>query len=185
LKHVKGFADVWLLKDLPNDILEKLSMKRQDMGIDIVARTPEQKYIAIQCKYKKHTSFKQNILSWKSLSTFYALCLRTGPWEKYIIMTNCIYTRHQGKKTPKDISYCLKTLQNITKDEWLKMCCKTGQTISTIIDVKEEVEVEEEIIELLIKTKPTITKTKLIKKKSDPVLPNKEELRKLRNNFFK
>jgi predicted helicase len=97
LKHVKGFADVWLLKDLPTDILEKLSMKRQDMGIDIVARTHD-KYIAIQCKYKKHTSFKQNILSWKALSTFYALCLRTGPWEKYIIMTNCIYTRHQKRR---------------------------------------------------------------------------------------
>jgi predicted helicase len=54
---VKGFADVWLLKYLPIDILEKLSMERQDMGIDIVIRTHHQ-YIAIQCKYKKHTSFK-------------------------------------------------------------------------------------------------------------------------------
>jgi len=50
------------------------------------------------------------------------MCLRTGPWNKYIIMTNCDYTRHQGIKTEKDISICLKTLQNITKDNWLKMC---------------------------------------------------------------
>ena len=62
---------------------------------------------------KKHTSKKKNILSWKSLSTFYALCLRSGPWSKYIIMTNCIYTNHQGIKTEKDLSICLKTLQKI------------------------------------------------------------------------
>jgi hypothetical protein len=50
------------------------------------------------------------------------------------------------------------------------MCCKNGQTI------KEE----KEEIELPIKQKP---KTKL-KKKPQPVVP-KEELRELRNNFFK
>ena len=36
LKYVKGFTNVWLLKDVPVYLLEKLTMKRQDMGIDIV-----------------------------------------------------------------------------------------------------------------------------------------------------
>jgi hypothetical protein len=48
--------------------------------------------------------------------------MRTGPFEKYIIMTNCDYVRHQGEKTNKDISICLKTFQNITKNNWLKLC---------------------------------------------------------------
>jgi predicted helicase len=98
------------------------------MGIDIVAKK-DNKYYAIQCKYKKHTSFKKNILTWKQLSTFYALCLRTGPWEKYIIVTNCEYTRHAGKKTVKDVSICLKTLQGITKEQWTKMCELEGNKI--------------------------------------------------------
>jgi len=130
LKYVKGLENVWLLKHVPPDVLEKLTMKRQDMGIDIVVRKNDGQYIAVQCKYKKGTGFRKNILSWKCLSTFYALCLRTGPWEKYIVMTNCEYTRHQGKKTSQDVSYCLKTLQNITKDEWLKMCQVTGTKIA-------------------------------------------------------
>jgi len=122
LKHIKGYYNVWLLKDVPNDILDKLKMKRKDMGIDIIIEHNDNTFSAVQCKYKKQISYKKNILSWKVLSTFYALCLRTGPWNKYIIMTNCIYTNHQGKKTKEDISYCLKTFQNITKDEWLLMC---------------------------------------------------------------
>jgi len=130
LKYVKGFTNVWLLKDVPAELLTKLSMKRQDMGIDLICETLEGQFIAVQCKYKKPTGFKQNVLSWRSLSTFYALCLRTGPWSKYIIMTNCVYTRHQGKKTAQDVSYCLKTLQNITKEEWLKMCQISGSILS-------------------------------------------------------
>jgi predicted helicase len=130
LKHARSFDEVWRLGDVPEDILDKLGLKRnQDMGIDIVAKK-NGKYYAVQCKYKKHTSFKKNILSWKQLSTFYALCLRTGPWEKYIIVTNCEYTRHAGKKTEKDVSICLKTLQNITKEEWTKMCEIQGNQIN-------------------------------------------------------
>lgn len=156
LKFVKNHKNVWLLKDVPDEILLKLNVARRDMGIDIVVETKEDKFIAVQCKYKKHTSVKLNILSWKSLSTFYALCLRTGPWEKYIVMTNCVYTRHQGKKTKQDVSYCLKTLQNITKDEWLSMCKTSGQKIGAK------------------------------KKKSGKiVVPSKEDIRALRTAYYK
>ena len=127
---------------MPDDILDKLILKRRDMGIDIIVETSDEKYLAVQCKYKKHTGCKLNILSWRTLSTFYALCLRTGPWDKYIIMTNCVYTRHQGKKTPQDVSYCLKTLQNITKDEWLRMCNVSGVKIGSEEQLDEEKAVE-------------------------------------------
>ena len=130
LKHVKGYSNVWRLADVPEHVLGGLGLKRPDMGIDIVAEK-NGKYTAVQCKYKKHTTIKPvNVLSWKSLSTFYALCLRTGPWEKYIVMTNCDYVRHAGKKTPKDLSICLKTLQNTTKEEWTRMCELEGHAVT-------------------------------------------------------
>lgn len=130
LKHVKKYTQVWRLPDVPDEILTKLTVKRQDMGIDLIAEK-NGKYTAIQCKYKKHNTMKpKNILGWKQLSTFYALCLRTGPWEKYIVMTNCDYVRHQGKKTPKDLSICLKSLENITKEEWTLMCEIEGNTLT-------------------------------------------------------
>ena len=127
LLNIKKYSNVWLLKDVPENILVKLQLKRQDMGIDIIVENQGEFY-AVQCKYKKSIKSK-NILSWTQLSTFYALCLQTGPYNKYIIMTNCDYTRHQGNKTIKDLSICLKTFQNITKDEWILMCNVNGLQI--------------------------------------------------------
>jgi predicted helicase len=130
LKHVRKLTNVWLLKDVPEELLTKLSLKRPDVGIDIIAEH-EGKHYAVQCKYKKHVSHKKNVVTWKQLSTFYALVLRTGPWSQYIIMTNCDYCRHMGKKTAKDVSICLRTFQNITQEQWVQMCELEGQLAHT------------------------------------------------------
>jgi hypothetical protein len=124
LKNVCGYENVWLLADVPEAILTQLSMKRKDMGIDLVVEDKGSFY-AVQCKYKKFTG-KPTCVSWQALSTFYALCMRTGPWKKYIVMTNCDYTRHQGPKGPKDMSICLGSFRSLNGDEWLKMCNRTA-----------------------------------------------------------
>jgi hypothetical protein len=128
LKNVCGYENVWLLADVPEDTLEKLSMKRKDMGIDLVVEDKGFFY-AVQCKYKKFTG-KPTCVSWQALSTFYALCMRTGPWKKYIVMTNCNFVRHQGKKTQADISICLNTFRGITHDEWALMI-KPRETLAS------------------------------------------------------
>lgn len=130
LKHVLKYNQVWRLEDVPDDVLGGLGLKRQDMGIDIVCEQ-NGKYSAVQCKYKKHTGYKsKQTVTWKQLSTFYALVLRTGPWEKYIVTTNCDYVRHMGRKTPKDLSICLRRLQGITLGEWTEMCEIQGNVVS-------------------------------------------------------
>ena len=129
LKHVSGYTQVWRLEDVPDDVLGGLALKRPDVGIDILCEK-NGKYTAVQCKYKKHTGYKsKNVVTWKQLSTFYALVLRTGPWDKYIVMTNCDYVRHMGRKTPKDLSICLKTFQKITSGQWMDMCGLKGETV--------------------------------------------------------
>jgi hypothetical protein len=112
--------EVWLLDDLPVEIRELLQLPKQDMGIDIIVKH-EGVFYAVQCKYKKPDQHKKQCVTWKALSTFYALCLRTGPFQKYIVMTNCDYVRHQGKKTSKDVSICLGTFRKLTGDNWLLM----------------------------------------------------------------
>jgi predicted helicase len=104
-------------------ILIKLKLKRRDMGIDIIVQdnVDESKYYAVQCKYKAPNGKKMG-LSWKTLSTFYSLCMRSGPWDKYIVMTNCNYVCHVGKKTEKDISIVLNSFQTMTSEEWIQMC---------------------------------------------------------------
>lgn len=130
LRHISGYSQVWRLQDVPDDVLGGLGLKRPDMGIDILCER-DGRYSAVQCKYKKHTGYKsKTMVTWKQLSTFYALVLRTGPWEKYIVMTNCDYVRHMGNKTPKDLSLCCQTFRKITKDQWTRMCGLEGHTVA-------------------------------------------------------
>jgi hypothetical protein len=141
LKHILNYNQVWRLPDVPDSILVKLSLQRKDMGIDIICEK-DGFYTAVQCKYKKIG----RCVTWKELSTFYALCLRSGldsnlsdnsdnlnkPWRKYIIMTNCMYITHMGKKTEKDQSICIGTFRNISKEDWVKMCNISGNTLNSI-----------------------------------------------------
>ena len=135
LKFVMGYKSVYLLEDVPETLLTTLSMKRKDMGIDIVVYDGTN-YMAVQCKYKTKKDTKYTAVSWQNLSTFYALCMRTGPWSKYIVMTNCDYVRHQGQKTEKDMSITLNTLRSITKDQWLNMCEISGSPLAEIKDIQ-------------------------------------------------
>jgi hypothetical protein len=130
MKHVRGYPQVWRLEDVPDEILGGLGLKRQDMGIDLICER-NGRYTAVQCKYKKHTGTKsKTIVTWSQLSTFYALVLRTGPWETYAVMTNCDYVRHMGKKTPKDLSICFKTFKRITSEQWTQMCGLEGHRMT-------------------------------------------------------
>jgi hypothetical protein len=133
LKEIRGFQEVWLLEDLPEEYLEQLSLKRRDMGIDIIVKHNDEWY-AVQCKYKTPSpERKKSYITWSALSTFYAMCLRTGPWAKYIVMTNCDYTRHQGPKGPKDLSICLGTFQAMKSEDWLKLCDIEGKVLTNEI----------------------------------------------------
>ena len=136
LKFCMGYENVWRLEDVPEAILEKLSLKRRDMGIDIICQNGDA-FSAVQCKYKKPTEKKMGV-SWKALSTFYALCMRSGPWDKYIVMTNCNFVRHVGKKTEKDVSISIHAFQNITSENWLRMCQVEGNVLSTHTPLTQE-----------------------------------------------
>ena len=127
LKFVKNYENAWRLEDVPEDILTKLSLKRKDMGIDLIVEN-KGIYSAVQCKYKK-PEIKKTSITWKALSTFYALCMRSGPWDKYIVMTNCDYARHVGKKTEKDLSICIGTFRKMNSGDWVKMCNITGHNL--------------------------------------------------------
>jgi hypothetical protein len=55
--------------------------------------------------------------------------MRTGPWDKYIVVTNCEYVRHQGKKSYKDLSICIRKLRGTTKEQWAQMCELQGNVL--------------------------------------------------------
>jgi hypothetical protein len=183
LLHIKKYEQVWRLEDVSDSILEELALKRRDMGIDIIVKH-QNEYYAVQCKYKKHSNARKNSVSWKSLSTFYALCLRTGKqiesnkreWQKYIVMTNCDFARHEGEKSQKDISMCIGTFRKINKDEWLLMCDVKGTTLKE--PLKEPLNEPEFLNEIVDDKKSKLSKDVNYDK------PSKEDLRLLRLAYY-
>ena len=156
LKYILNHDEVWLYKDIPIDLKEKFNLTKNDFGIDIISKK-NNNYYAIQCKFKKPMT-KVQIISWRSLSTFYAIVTKTGPWEKHIIMTNVNGCKHIGKKQVKDQSICIGTFRNTNHFDWLKII---GEDVinkkgETIIDKKEEIIIDETKEIIINKTKENI-----------------------------
>ncbi len=135
LLRIKNYKKVYLLKDVPERWREKFSIRRRDMGIDAVGKDKYGNYCAIQIKYRKRK--ERNVLSWKMLSTFYALASKTGPWDKLVVMTNQDSVSRQGEKTEQDVSICYKSFRNISKCDWLILCGREGETLDSDNDDEE------------------------------------------------
>jgi hypothetical protein len=112
---------VYLLKDVPNELLLNLKLERKDMGIDIIAEK-DGEYYAVQCKYKSNKNKKYTAVSWKELSTFYSLCMRSGPWKKLIVCTSASFIRIQGDKKETDLLLTKTLFENIDLVDWKNIC---------------------------------------------------------------
>ena len=66
-EYATKLQDVWLLKDVPPEISKELNLPRQDEGIDILVRTKDEEFWAVQCKYREDETHS---LTRKELSTF-------------------------------------------------------------------------------------------------------------------
>lgn len=128
LLHLYGCTDVWLLKDVPADVLTRLGMRRADLGIDLIAVRGKDTF-AVQCKWRQPQRFKvvpgtrirTNVVPWKDLSTFLALTDRLGCFKKKIVMTNAVGVRRVAGRKPGDVSLCLGTFQALTPTDYLKL----------------------------------------------------------------
>jgi hypothetical protein len=120
LRHVLDHDEVWFYKDFPKELKEQFHLPNNDYGIDLISKKGDG-YYAIQCKYRRPQE-KTQVIPWKSLSTFYAMVVKSGPWVKHITMTNVNGCRHIGEKTDKDWSICIGTFRNINHFSWLKIC---------------------------------------------------------------
>lgn len=76
LLHVHGCSEAWLLRDVPADVLTRLSMRRADLGIDLVALKGKET-LAVQCKWRQPQRFK--IVPGTRTSCRGRICRRSSP----------------------------------------------------------------------------------------------------------
>ena len=102
------YDDVWLLDEVPAKDLEYLELPRQDLGIDLIARSGSE-YHAIQCKYHSN---KNSSVSNKEISTFTSLLAnKKNLTHGYICSTALNTSRNFNKLEIQNIS-------NILYDTW-------------------------------------------------------------------
>lgn len=142
MKHCYPLQKVYYLKDVPQDIREKLNLSKNDMGIDFIGVDKDGEYYAIQAKYRKRTKSK-TMVTWKQLSTFYALALKTGPYKKHIIFTNADYVRHVGKKTEKDETIGYNRLVKTEHWKWLSIINSIDLPVNIVVDKPQELTQDE------------------------------------------
>ena len=127
LINILGWS-AYNLKTMDPNILSKYNLKKRDVGIDIVAFDCKQNPIAIQCKFRRNFCK----LSWRDVSTFDALALRTGPWSKRIIMTTSKSIHREGIIENNDLFWGKFYFETLKRHEWLKIAgCGDGQVLGT------------------------------------------------------
>ena len=72
--------------------------------------------------------------------TFEALCARTGPWHKHIIMTNTYVSKREGSKNEKDWSIISSSFNQLKRHEWNSIAGYGNGNIcgdADIVNIKE------------------------------------------------
>jgi len=79
------YSDVWLYDEIPLNIKTKLDLGTVEYGIDLLLKTIDDKYIAVQCKFKNDETSK---LNWSSdkISNLFAYCPKA---DGFIVFSNC------------------------------------------------------------------------------------------------
>ena len=108
------YDNVWLLDEVPSRDLEHLDLPRQDLGIDIIAKSGDE-YHAIQCKYH---SDKTNTVKNSEISTFTSiLANKKNLSHGYICSTALSTSRNFNKLEIENISNVLfDTWSSLDKD---------------------------------------------------------------------
>lgn len=105
-----------VLADAPDEWLAAVGLSRRDVGIDIVSRDASGRWCAVQCKFRR-----RGRVSWRELATFEALCARTGPWHRHIVMTNQSGVRREGDARPQDSTYARGAFEAMPRHEWERL----------------------------------------------------------------
>jgi predicted helicase len=93
--------EIWLLNEVPLNILKKLNMPIKDMGIDLILVDNHNKFYAIQCKFRTNVD---EIIPWSELSTFYGLAFGVAKGFKGgFYVTNTLEINELAHKSDKVI----------------------------------------------------------------------------------
>jgi superfamily II DNA or RNA helicase len=117
------FKKVYLLKEVPSKIKQKLRLPDTDEGIDLITETFDKKYYAIQCKYRSDPN--QTLTVKGDLATFSNLTFNYCKKISHAIVCATVNKPPKKVKLIKNVSY-------ITIDTWLSLDDNQGEAFKLI-----------------------------------------------------
>ena len=127
MREVAHMHECWLLEEVPQEVREALALRKNDFGIDIVCRDAQGNYHAVQAKFRSRTGARKVFVPWRELSTFDALCQRSGPYSKYWVLTSADGIRRVGRRSAHDKSVCAQSWAKLGTEFWTR-CAKLEGT---------------------------------------------------------
>jgi hypothetical protein len=101
-KLIHRVKNVYLYKEIPKYITEKLRLSSIDKGIDLIIETFDNTYISVQCKYSNNVNKK---IPWFQLSSFEAITMRNNNFEFGILFSNTLKPCEEITKNDKIVFY--------------------------------------------------------------------------------
>lgn len=94
---------VWLFAEVPNDVRLEIELPATDQGIDLIARTRDGDYWAIQAKYRADSGAS---LTWPEVATFAGLAF--GACKKITFGLLCTTTERLSRTIPEypNLGFC-------------------------------------------------------------------------------
>jgi predicted helicase len=130
-----GIVQAWTLSDLPEPVRAALGLPKRDYGIDIVALDARGKFHAVQAKFKGRSGFRPSRyrralqVTWKELSTFYALA-RRGPYDTHWVITTADSVSRAGGVCEQDRSVCYRGLKAMPQEFWNDLAQMHGNRLT-------------------------------------------------------
>jgi superfamily II DNA or RNA helicase len=103
--------NVWLQKEIPPSVTQKINLPTNDQGIDLIAENNDGTFWAIQCKYLQD---EEQRLSHRAISTFTSLSKLTAKNISYCLVATTADDYAKLYKGNNDIGF-------INADEWNKL----------------------------------------------------------------
>ena len=133
-EYATKLRHVWLHKEVPASIHDKLKLPAADKGIDLIAETKAGEFWAIQCKYRESSD---NSLAWREVSTFTGLAFGVCRNISFGLICSTTERITHVLKTQERIGFCaLDVWQNLDAEFFDRLRALLGHKLGKLKPLK-------------------------------------------------
>ena len=133
-EYATKLRHVWLHREVPSLVRDKIKLPSADKGIDLVAQTKEGDFWAIQCKYRTNVAHS---LPWREISTFTGLAFGVCRDISFGLVCTTTERITQVLKSQDRIGFCaLDVWQGLDADFFNRLRASLSQKPARISPLK-------------------------------------------------